>query len=191
MPTHVQVNTCCLDLQALLLIREEYRSCMIGCVVHVAERALVSADAGVAMQPTRAMGSGLTEQFPQAQNMSDFPAAAHDLLGLDGLLTTEERCTRDAVWQFMVRISGNRVGIHADAQSIGVRKRICCSRLFARRPGLGYAGGGGGTHNRGSLGAGIIPVRDHPQAAEVESWCESGHFAFHGRVSVELYTHGP
>jgi acyl-CoA oxidase len=59
------------------------------------------ADAGVAMQPTRAMGSGLTEQFPQAQNMSDFPAAAHDLLGLDGLLTTEERCTRDAVRQFM------------------------------------------------------------------------------------------
>lgn len=49
------------------------------------------------------MGGGLTEQFPQAQNMSDFPAAAHDLLGLDGLLTTEERCTRDAVRQFMVR----------------------------------------------------------------------------------------
>jgi hypothetical protein len=54
------------------------------------------------MQPTRAMGSGLTDQFPQAQNMSDFPAAAHDLLGLDGLLTAEERYTRDAVRRFMV-----------------------------------------------------------------------------------------
>jgi hypothetical protein len=88
----------------------------IACVVHVAQHCVIFADAGVAMQPTRAMGSGLTEQFPQAQNMSDFPAAAHDLLGLDGLLTTEERCTRDAVRQFMVRACGNRGCLHVDAQ---------------------------------------------------------------------------
>jgi hypothetical protein len=64
----------------------------------------VLADAGVAMQSTRAMGGGLTEQFPQAQNMSEFPAAAHDLLGMDGLLTAEERHTRDAVRHFMVGV---------------------------------------------------------------------------------------
>lgn len=56
------------------------------------------------MQSTRAMGDGLTEQFQHAQNMAAFPAAAHDLLNLDHLLTAEERRTRDAVRDFMVSL---------------------------------------------------------------------------------------
>lgn len=72
------------------------------------------------------MSTGLTEQFPQAQNMADFPAAAHDLLGLDGLLNTEERCTRDAVRQFMVRASCSKVCPHTDAQLMSVRVPACC-----------------------------------------------------------------
>lgn len=44
---------------------------------------------------------GFTRSFPQAQTMSAFPACAHDALGLDGLLTPEERAVRDRVRAFM------------------------------------------------------------------------------------------
>ncbi len=64
-------------------------------------------------QPTRAQSSGFTPQFPQAQNMSAFPPAAHDLLNLDDLLTPQERKTRYAVREFMVR--GRRMMQACDA----------------------------------------------------------------------------
>lgn len=61
------------------------------------------------MQPTRAVGDGITEQFQQAQNMAAFPQAAHDMLNLDDLLTAEERRTRYAVREFMVPASFSTV----------------------------------------------------------------------------------
>ena len=124
MPTHVQVIFAASTTSLAGGPRRLSLLASIACVVQVAKQLLVSADAGVAMQPTRAMGAGLTEQFPQAQNMSDFPVAAHDLLVLDGLLTTEERCTRDAVRQFMVRASCSKICPHTDAQ-FDERARAC------------------------------------------------------------------
>lgn len=47
--------------------------------------------------PTRAAMNGTTREFPSAQNMKIFPPAKHDLLGLDSLLTPEERMVRDKV----------------------------------------------------------------------------------------------
>lgn len=45
---------------------------------------------------------GYTATFPQAQDMSAFPPASHDLLFLDDLLSPEEKRTRYAVREFMV-----------------------------------------------------------------------------------------
>lgn len=44
---------------------------------------------------------GYTATFPQAQDMSAFPPASHDLLFLDDLLSPEEKRTRYAVREFM------------------------------------------------------------------------------------------
>lgn len=48
-------------------------------------------------------GLGTTAEFEFAQNMSVFPPAKHDALGLEGLLTPEEREVRDRVRQFAER----------------------------------------------------------------------------------------
>ena len=46
---------------------------------------------------------GRLDEFPQATSMSVFPPAAHDMLDLDALLSTEERRVRQAVRRFAVR----------------------------------------------------------------------------------------
>lgn len=46
---------------------------------------------------------GFMRAFPQATTMADFPAAAYDALGLDALLTPEERAVRDKVRAFAER----------------------------------------------------------------------------------------
>ena len=62
-------------------------------------------------QPTRAAvqapssnSPGFTHAFPQAENAASFPSACWDQLGLDALLTPEERALRDRVRAFMVRV---------------------------------------------------------------------------------------
>ena len=55
------------------------------------------------LRPTSALSrGGYSERFQQAQDMSAFPPAAHDLLFLDDLLSPEEKGTRYAVRGFMV-----------------------------------------------------------------------------------------
>ncbi|PSC71354.1 Acyl-coenzyme A oxidase peroxisomal [Micractinium conductrix] len=51
-------------------------------------------------QLTLAGLGGTTPEFEFAQNMTVFPQAKHDVLGLDGLLTAEEREVRDRVRAF-------------------------------------------------------------------------------------------
>lgn len=46
------------------------------------------------------LATGTTAQFPHAQNMSVFPPAKHDALGLEDLLTPAEREVRDRVRKF-------------------------------------------------------------------------------------------
>lgn len=48
-------------------------------------------------------GLGTTAEFEFAQNMTSFPPAKHDALGLDGLLGPQEREVRDRVRQFAER----------------------------------------------------------------------------------------
>jgi acyl-CoA oxidase len=46
------------------------------------------------LNPTLAIGTGLTSEFSFAQNMTVFPPAKHDALGLSELLTAEERAVQ-------------------------------------------------------------------------------------------------
>eukprot|EP00879_Flechtneria_rotunda_P008554 GHRR01008961.1.p1 GENE.GHRR01008961.1~~GHRR01008961.1.p1 ORF type:complete len:348 (+),score=100.87 GHRR01008961.1:85-1128(+) len=57
----------------------------------------------VARQDTSAAtkSRGYTQKFPQATTAAEFPAAVHDALALDGLLTAEERDVRKRVRTFM------------------------------------------------------------------------------------------
>lgn len=56
------------------------------------------------MSPTRMseLGTGFTRAFPQAETSARFPAAVHDLLALDALLTPEEKALRDKIRAFAV-----------------------------------------------------------------------------------------
>jgi hypothetical protein len=63
-------------------------------------------------QPTSAsdssnVGAGYSPTFPQAQDLSVFPPASHDMMFLDDLLSSEERKTRYAVREFMVSSSAH------------------------------------------------------------------------------------
>lgn len=63
---------------------------------------LADSHEGGLMHPTRAPVSEY-DNFPQAQTMSSFPAAVHDLFRFDELLTEEERGVRDDTRAVMVR----------------------------------------------------------------------------------------
>jgi len=57
----------------------------------------------LARNTTKGGASAFTEAFPQAETAAHFPAAVHDLLNLQDLLTTEERALVAKVRSFMVR----------------------------------------------------------------------------------------
>ncbi|KAF6251931.1 acyl-CoA dehydrogenase/oxidase [Scenedesmus sp. NREL 46B-D3] len=55
----------------------------------------------IGRQPTAALASrGRTSKFPQATTAAEFPAAVHDALALDSLLTAEEKAIRRRVRAF-------------------------------------------------------------------------------------------
>ena len=54
------------------------------------------------MQPTNAAQDVEYDNFPQAQTMSHFPPAVHDLFDFDGLLTDEEKEIRYKTRAYMV-----------------------------------------------------------------------------------------
>jgi hypothetical protein len=61
----------------------------------------------IGRQPTAATASrGWTSKFPQATTAAEFPAAVHDALALDGLLTADEKEIRRRVRAFAVRPPG-------------------------------------------------------------------------------------
>lgn len=52
--------------------------------------------------PPNTQSPGFTRAFPEAETAAAFPPACFDLLGLDALLSPEERALRDRVRAFMV-----------------------------------------------------------------------------------------
>jgi hypothetical protein len=59
----------------------------------------------IGRQPTAAQASrGWTSKFPQATTAAEFPAAVHDALALDSLLSADEKEIRRRVRAFAVRL---------------------------------------------------------------------------------------
>jgi hypothetical protein len=78
------------------------------CGVGAAAAAVAAADEGeqlIGRQPTAAQASrGWTSKFPQATTAAEFPAAVHDALALDSLLSADEKEIRRRVRAFAVRL---------------------------------------------------------------------------------------
>jgi hypothetical protein len=65
-----------------------------------------AAAASAALERELTLALGTTPEFDQAQSMRAFPPAKHDALGLEELLTQEEREVRDRVRAFAVSWPG-------------------------------------------------------------------------------------
>lgn len=79
----------------------------------------------IGRQPTAAAASrGRTSAFPQATTAAEFPAAVHDALALDGLLTTEEKEVRRRVRAFAVRLPGELCS-SAHRLCVGCNATVC------------------------------------------------------------------
>jgi hypothetical protein len=74
--------------------------CNICCLPHAVPAGDEGDAALLQLQNTAARVSSRTPAFPQAANASEFPAAAHDALALDALLSPEERDVRRRVRAF-------------------------------------------------------------------------------------------
>lgn len=82
----------------------------------------------IGRQPTAALASrGRTSKFPQATTAAEFPAAVHDALALDSLLTAEEKAIRRRVRAFAVKRQASCAELCG--QNFACMPAVTCSNL--------------------------------------------------------------